>query len=97
MRFVWNKEKRRKNLLKHGIDFGDAREMFDGPMLVALDNREDYGEDRLTGLGWIKNRVAVIVYAELEADTVRVISLRKANKNERERFEKELAQRLGPG
>ncbi len=96
MRFVWDAAKRRENLAKHGIDFREAPEMFDGPMLVALDNREDYGEDRFTGLGWIKNRVVIIVYSEPEENTVRVISLRKANKNERERFEKELAQRLGP-
>jgi uncharacterized DUF497 family protein len=95
MRFVWDAAKRRANLAKHGLDFHDAPEIFDGPMLVALDNRRDYGEDRITGIGWIKNRVVVIVYSEPEADTVRVISLRKANKHERERFEKELAERLG--
>ena len=66
-------------------------------MLVALDNREDYGEDRFIGLGFIKDRVVVIAYSEPEEDTVRVISLRKANKNEREKFAEELAKRLGPG
>ena len=97
MRFVWDAAKRRENLAKHGIDFREAPEVFDGPMLVALDNREDYGEDRFIGLGSIKSRVVVIVYSEPEENTVRVISLRKANKNERERFDKELAKRLGPG
>jgi uncharacterized DUF497 family protein len=43
MRFVWEAAKRRANLVKHGLDFHDAPEMFDGPMLVALDNRHDYG------------------------------------------------------
>jgi len=46
-------------------------------MLVALDNREDYGEDRFIGLGFIKDRVVVIAYSEPEEDTVRVISLTK--------------------
>ena len=51
MRFVWDEAKRRENLAKHGIDFREAHEMFDGPMLVALDHREDYGEERLLGSG----------------------------------------------
>lgn len=97
MRFVWNEKKRRENILKHGIDFREAHEMFDGPMLVGLDQRADYDEDRFIGLGAIQGRVVTIVYGEPESDTIRVISLRKANKNEREQFEKELAKRLGPG
>ena len=96
MRVVWDEGKRRENISKHGIDFREAHEMFDGPILVALDIREDYGEDRFIGLGSIKDRVVVIAYSEPEEDTVRVISLRKANKNEREKFAEELAQRLGP-
>ena len=96
MQFVWDEKKRRENISKHGIDFRDAPEIFDGPMLVALDNLEDYGEDRFIGLGFIKEKVVVIAYSESEEDTVRVISLRKANKNEREKFAEELAKRLGP-
>jgi hypothetical protein len=92
---IWDEKKRRENLAKHGIDFADAGEMFDRPMLEILDNRADYGEDRFIGIGLIKGRVAAIVYAEPEEDTIRVISLRKATKNEREKFEKELAHRLG--
>jgi uncharacterized DUF497 family protein len=38
-----------------------------------------------------------IVYAEPEEDVIRVISLRKATMNEREKFEKELSKRLGQG
>ena len=95
MQFICDAEKRRANLAKHGVDLQDAREMFDGPMLLALDNREDYGEDRFIGIGFIKGRVMAVVYAEPEEETIRVISLRKATKNERESFEKELAERLG--
>ena len=96
MRFIWDEDKRRENLAKHGIDFGDAWEMFAGPMLEFLDDKENYGEDRLIGLGFIQGRVVVIVYSEPEEDTIRVISLRKASKNERESFEKDIAQRLVP-
>src|SRR4030042_3448072 len=96
MRVVWDEGRSRENISKHGIDFREAHEMFDGPILVALDIREDYGEDRFIGLGSIKDRVGVIAYSEPEDDTGRVISLRKANKNEREKFAEELAKRLAP-
>jgi uncharacterized DUF497 family protein len=95
VRFIWYENKRRENLAKHGIDFADAGEMFDGPLLEFLDSREDYGEDRFIGLGFIQGRATVIVYSEPEEDTLRVISLRKATNHEREKFEKELAHRLG--
>lgn len=95
MRFFWDEEKRRSNIAKHGIDFRDAPEIFRGPMLISPDNREDFGEERFIGLGFVKDRVMVIVYTEPEPDAIRIISLRKATKNERERFEKEIADRLG--
>ena len=96
MRFFWDEKKRRNNIAKHGIDFRDAPEIFRGPMLIGPDNREYYGEDRFIGVGFVKDLVMVIVYTEPEPDAIRIISLRKATKNERERFGKEIADRLGP-
>ena len=54
VRFKWDEKKRHANLSKHGIDFQEAVEMFQSPMLVVADNREDYGEDRLIGVGLSK-------------------------------------------
>lgn len=51
MEFEWDEDKRRENLLKHGLDFLDAPTLFDGPLLVHLDTREEYGEPRLIGIG----------------------------------------------
>jgi uncharacterized DUF497 family protein len=87
VRFEWDENKRRANLAKHGIDFLEAAEMFQGPMLLATENREDYGEDRLIGVGLSKGRVLVVVFAEPQPDIIRVISLRKATKNEQAQFE----------
>lgn len=50
MRFEWDDEKNKENIRKHGLDFSDARELFDAPMLVNLDTGEDYGEDRWIGV-----------------------------------------------
>lgn len=92
MRFEWDENKRQENLRKHGLDFHDAHELFTGPMLVRLDTRFDYGEDRYVGIGFIKYRVVVLVFVEdVESDVIRIISLRKALNYERKQFEKYLS------
>lgn len=50
VKFEWDEDKNEANVEKHGLDFEDASEVFDSPMLVALDMRQDYGEDRCIGL-----------------------------------------------
>ncbi|MCX5892246.1 MAG: BrnT family toxin [Deltaproteobacteria bacterium] len=84
--FEWDEKKRHANLSKHGIDFLEAAEMFQSPILVVADNREDYGEDRLIGVGLSKGRVLVVVFTEPQPDIIRVISLRKATRNEQAQF-----------
>jgi uncharacterized DUF497 family protein len=95
MLYEWDEEKNRTNLLKHGLDFTDAWEIFDAPMLVLLDDREDYGEERWIGIGLLRGRVVVVVYTERGEDTIRIISLRKALSYERTRYEKALRDKLG--
>lgn len=63
-------------------------------MLVDIDDREDYGEDRFVGIGFLKNFVVVVVFTEPDEDTIRIISLRRALKYERERFEKAIGNKL---
>ncbi len=64
MKFEWDSHKNEINIRKHGIDFRDVIELFEHPMLIQLDTRQDYGEDRWIGIGWMKNIVAVAVYIE---------------------------------
>ena len=47
-------------------------------MLVAPDIREDYDEQRFVGIGFLRQRIVVVVYAQQDDDTIRIISLRKA-------------------
>jgi uncharacterized DUF497 family protein len=93
--FDWDEDKNYQNFLKHGLDFDDAWEIFEGPVLVELDSRRDYGEDRWTGIGLLGNRIVIATFTESDAPTRRIISLRKALKHERKRFEKEIKNRLG--
>ena len=91
MLFEWDEEKNRTNIRARNIDFSDVPSVFNGPMLVELDEREDYGEDRWIGIGIFRSMVAVVVFTEPRQDTIRIISARKANKYERKRYERALA------
>jgi len=84
----WDEAKNRANVRKHGFDFSDAEEMFRGALIVAADTRTDYGENRWTGLGMVGGRLAQVVFAEVDDETLRIISLRKATTRERQEFEK---------
>lgn len=64
-------------------------------MLAGLDQREDYGEDRWIGIGLLRGHVVVVVFTELIAETIRVISLRKALKHERIKYEQAITDGLG--
>ncbi|OGT26534.1 MAG: hypothetical protein A3I77_06735 [Gammaproteobacteria bacterium RIFCSPLOWO2_02_FULL_42_14] len=88
MNFEWDDNKRMMNLEKHGLDFFDAHELWDSPMLVADDQRYHYGENRFIALGLLKNHVVVCAYTIRENETIRVISFRKANSREVKHYEK---------
>ena len=86
MRFEWSRAKNESNIRKHGIDFSDVPSMFNHSMLTRLDERESYGEDRWTGIGWLQGQVAVVVYAETDQGSIRIISARKATRQEARRY-----------
>lgn len=95
MEFVWDEKKNRLNIKKHGFDFADAWEVFNKVLLASLDDSQDYGEQRWIGIGMLNNGiVVVIVFVEQDDDIIRIISMRKANKNEKSRYEKEIKNRL---
>ncbi|PHM07627.1 hypothetical protein CK516_25925 [Nostoc sp. 'Peltigera malacea cyanobiont' DB3992] len=83
------------NITKHGLDFADAFRIFNLPMLVYLDEREDYGEERYLCIGLLNGRIVVVIYTEQGEEMVRIISLRKAVSHERKRYEQYLKNRLG--
>jgi hypothetical protein len=91
MRFVWDPVKNRQNIRKHGIGFIDVSSMFEYPMLVNVDNRKNYGEERWVAIGFLKGIVAVIAYTEDDKnETIRIISARKATKYEQNRFKEKI-------
>lgn len=87
MNFEWDPAKNKENIRKHGLDFADAWKVFSMPMLYYLDTREDYGEDRWSGLGVLDGLIVKVIYTESDDEIIRIISLRKAIKYERAEFE----------
>jgi len=95
VRFEWDEEKNRINSEKHGLDFEDASRVFESPMLEDIDDRENYGEERWIGIGSLRGRIVVITFVYRGSETIRVISMRKALKHERIRYEQNIRDRLG--
>ena len=90
MRFGWDGKKRDSNLNKHGLDFGDAPEVFAGLTLTVKDDRFEYGEHRFITLGMLKDIVVVGAHTETDEE-IRIISMRKATRNEQETYFQSLA------
>lgn len=95
MKFEWDDRKNNENVQKHHLDFTDAWEIFRAPMLIEVDNRVDYGEIRFIGIGLLRDLAVILVFTEPEDDIIRIISLRRALKYEREKFYAYLQNRLG--
>jgi uncharacterized protein len=90
--FEWDEEKRQQNLLKHGIDFLYAAQIFEGDVVKIVDNRQDYGETRYLALGKIGGDIFAVVYT-LRGENIRLISARKARKKEYERYQNSILRR----
>ena len=82
MEFEWDPRKAKENLRKHGVDFADA--------VIALEDEnaltiEDPGHDELRfktlGMGPALN-ILFVVHCEQSANSIRIISARKADKKE---------------
>lgn len=81
MIYEWDSAKNRTNAKAHGVAF-DAAERFEwDTALLRVDIREDYGESREIAIGFIGTALHVMVFTE-RADKIRIISLRKATKQE---------------
>lgn len=90
--YEWDEAKNRANLAKHGLDFTDAEQVLSGPCVTFVDDRFDYGEERLITLGLLASRVIVIAHSPPGKDSTRIISMRKANRREQEIYKKRLSQ-----
>ena len=82
MRYTHDPLKKAANLKKHGLDFDDAPQVIEsGQTITFEDGRFEYDEPRFITLGMLHGKIIVIVTTETETE-IRVISMRKAEKNE---------------
>jgi uncharacterized protein len=83
VRISYDAAKRERTLEERGLDFEDAPELFAGFHLTARDLRRDYGEERRISIGAVGETAVVLVWAEREGGGRRIISMRKADRDER--------------
>jgi uncharacterized DUF497 family protein len=74
MKFEWDENKNDSNVKKHGIDFQDAKNIF---------------EQRFVSFGIMYGHVIAVVHLETE-EVIRIISARKATKNEQKEYFKQV-------
>ena len=91
MLFEWDESKRQSNLAKHHIDFQDAMRIFDGPVFEKASHSR--GEDRVLAIGLIEEIEVVVVYA-IRGKRRRIISARRAHRDERQDYANQLTSSL---
>jgi uncharacterized DUF497 family protein len=85
--YEWDQTKSDRNSLERDLPFDIAVKMFDGPTLEQPDNRRDYGEVRMKAVGKAYGLILHCVYTDRDGAR-RIISLRPANRSERDGFRK---------
>ena len=86
MVYQWSRDKAAANLRKHGVDFADAVSVFSDDLAITIPD-ERFEEDRFVTIGLDAfGRVLVVVYT-LRGDEIRVISARKATRQEHRQYE----------
>ncbi|NEV63717.1 BrnT family toxin [Thiorhodococcus minor] len=85
MDITFDPAKDARNRAKHGVSLALAADIEWDTALSWTDTRQDYGEDRQCGIGYIGLRLFYVVYVD-QAEGLRIISLRKATKSEIDRY-----------
>ena len=90
MIFEWDENKNRINKAKHGVDFETAATVFNDPLLTSRVERIVDRQERWQTIGMAEGLMLLLV-AHLDTcgneTTIRIISARKADNNERRRHE----------
>ena len=88
MNFSWDERKAASNLRKHGVSFDEAATVFADPLALHIEDTVDPRRTLLLGAS-VRNRLLLVVHAELDESTIRIISARRATLHERRRYEEE--------
>jgi|ERR1700737_5412244 uncharacterized DUF497 family protein len=84
--FEWDPNKAASNLRKHGVRFAEAVTVFEDDAMLTMPD-DDPDEERFVAVGiGSMGRTLVVVYAT-SGDRIRIISARKAARQERSQYE----------
>jgi len=86
MAITFDPAKRAVTLAERGLDFADAEAVLAGRKFQFVDDRLDYGEVRVTTVGFLRGRMTIVVWTRRGEDR-HVFSIRKANDKEQRRYE----------
>jgi len=87
MQYVWDLAKDVLNQRKHGLSLADGISALEDPRRDSwIDDRFDYGEDRIATLGVSEVHVLYVVSTQWDEETIRIISVRKAEPDEIGRY-----------
>lgn len=90
LEFVWNTAKAAANLRKHGVSFLEASTAFADPMSITVSDTDHSSHEPRYLLMGVSHRSRLLVVAHTEQGTsIRLISARKATRNERKTYEEE--------
>jgi uncharacterized protein len=94
MQIEFDAVKDRSNRKKHGMSLADAAALDWNAMLVQLDDRNAYGEERWIGIAPYGHRLHTIIFTlrGVVLETARIISLRLATNAEIKRYETHISQ-----
>ena len=85
----WDEKKRRKNLIKHGLDFADAGHVLESPFRLDIETERNH-QRRLQSFAYVFDFLAVLTVVQ-SVDGQRIISFRYASREEREVYHEWLA------
>lgn len=86
MRFEWDPRKAAANLRKHGVSFEEAQTAFDDELGAYYPDR--LHAERFVLIGYsARARLLYVVHAEVKTDAIRIISARKATRNEKAHYQ----------
>jgi uncharacterized protein len=86
---IFDPAKRARALEERGLDFADAEQVSDGLLIENPDDRQDYGEERFITVGFLNERMVVVVWTPRGEDR-HIISMRKANDREQKKYREQL-------
>jgi uncharacterized protein len=88
--FEWDEAKSERNLRERGIGFVVAADVFARPVIEFEDTRRDYGERRIIAVGEYAGEILAVVYT-WRGESRRIISVRAANRRERNAYRTHVA------